>query len=55
MFSLIGWGLLGVSLFLVCQLAPLPLMMVYWVSYLALNITFIAFFNDYQGNRRQRA
>jgi hypothetical protein len=54
LLSLTGWGFLGVSLFLVCQLAPWPLMMVYWVSYLALNITFIALLNSYQGNKRQR-
>jgi len=53
-FSIIGWGLLSVSFILVLLLSPLPLMIVYWVSCLALNITLVAFFNSYQENRRKR-
>ena len=47
-----GWILLSISLWLICQLAPLPLMLVYWVSFLALNITAIALLNSYQEHKK---
>lgn len=47
-----GWVLLSISLWLICQLTPLPLMLVYWISVLALNITLIALLNSYQEHKK---
>jgi len=47
-----GWILLSISLWLICQLTPFPLMLVYWVSFLALNITAIALLNSYQEHKK---
>lgn len=50
--SMSGWILLIVSLWLICVLTPLPLMLVYWVSFLAFNITLIALINSYQEHKK---
>lgn len=51
MFRYLGWVILCISLFVICLLDPIPLMMVYWVSYLAFNIMIIAFISSLKENQ----
>lgn len=50
--TIAGWLLLTISLVFICMLSPLSLMLVYWVSFLAFNITAIAFYNSYQEHKK---
>ena len=54
-FTVVGYLLLIISLYLTCLLTPLPIQLVYWVGYLALNIMLVALLNSFQEARHKRA
>lgn len=53
-FTVLGYSGIIISFYLICLLEPLPLMIVYWIAYLAFNITLVALLNSFQESRYKK-
>ena len=52
--SILGYVEIGISFSLIGLLEPLSLMIIYWVAYLAFNITLVALLNSFKESRYKK-